>query len=504
MMEVQEKFQAIIIGSGAGGGVVADVLSQKGIKTLIIESGPYRKKEHFVHSERQMSSIYYNRGGVFSKNMSIGLAAANNVGGSTSVYTGVSFRTPKTVLEKWRKSFGLDFLSKDYVDNYFDYLDKDLNIHELDDSEINENNSLFKNAAESLGFHVKKLKINTQNCKGTSFCNLGCTEGAKQGTLEVQIPRALKNGAKLVHSAFVHKVSEHKVYFTVSKAKYGTADNYLQAGAYTASADVIVIAAGVLNSPAILLRSQKELSLKNDNIGRYISLHPVFNLHAINTDPISNNSGFPKAYYIDEFSESEGYYLETSFYFHGVTAKNIPGWGAENLEIMKNYHKMMSILILSHDKSEKGNRISINKKGQPVLNYSVSKKTKESLTKAIRKAVHIFIAAGCVQIKVPGANKIITPDDKENLGNLIRSENINFSLTPLSTAHPQGGCRMGADRKNSVCDTNGKVWGTKNIYVADASLFPTSVQVNPYETVMLMANHVAGQISARTITTNRQ
>ena len=223
-------------------------------------------------------------------------------------------------------------------------------------------------------------------------------------------------------------------------------------------------------------------------------MHPAFNLHAVNQNTISNYTGFPKAYYVDQFSESKGYYLETSFYYPGITAKNIPDWGKQHAALMSNYHKMMSILILSHDNPSYNNKIAINKKGQPLLHYTVALETKKSLVDAIQKAADIFIAADCVSFRLPATKQLITANDKNNLHELINEKYLDFATTPLSTAHPQGGCRMGVSEKNSVVNSNGKLWGSKSIYVADASLFPTSVKVNPYETIMLLATHVANEI----------
>jgi len=494
MQRLEKIYDAIIVGSGAGGGVVADILSQRGLKCLIIESGAYRKAAHFNQKERDMSAIYYNRGAVFSKNMHVALAAANAVGGSTSVYTGVSFRPPQDVIENWKSDYGLSFLTNDFVNSTLDFFDKDLSIHELPDDQINQNNTLFKTSCESLGIEVKKLKLNIANCKGQSYCNLGCTVNAKQGTLVVQLPRAMENGAELVHHATVDKVSENMVYFSVRETVAGIKENLLPAGNYAASAQSIVLAAGVLNTPAILLRSSKFLNLRNRNVGRYLTIHPVFNLHAVHQNIISNHKGFPKAYYVDQFSESEGYFLETSFYYPGITAKNIPGWGEEHANLMEGYKKMMSILVLSHDKASYHNRISINRKGQYVINYSVSKETRASLVKAIQKAAEIFLEAGCTSLRLPATKRVIGSGGKGELSSLIQEKHLDFAQTPLSTAHPQGGCRMGVSPKNAVVDTNGKLFGSKSIYIADASLFPTSVKVNPYETIMLLATHVANQI----------
>jgi choline dehydrogenase-like flavoprotein len=492
-----KEYDIIIVGSGVGGGTAADYLTRNntGLKIAIIESGPFITKEYFNQKEIDMTALYFNRGAVLSKNLEIGVAAGKTLGGSSAVYTGVSFRPPEDVLGNWRRKYGLEFLTDDYVNDSLDEIEKEISVHELPESWDNDNNKLFKKGAEALGIPVKRLKINTKNCQQQGFCNLGCTSGAKQGTLEVQIPNVIKRGVEIICNATVNTVEEHHVNITVKDAPEDTKQNQVSEGNYRLKSKVIILAAGVLNTPAILLRSAKKLKLKNKNIGRYLTLHPVFNVNGVYKDPIKNYRGFPKTCYTDYFSDTERFYLETSFYFPGVTAKNNPGYGKIHSDLMRDYHKMMSILILVHDQAEHHNCIAIDKKGNTVIDYTVSPETRVALLKALREATRIFFAAGCKKALIPGSDKMpLTPSDISQLETLISEKALNFSKTPLSSAHPQGGARMGNDPKISVCDLKGKVFGTNSIYVADASLFPTSVKVNPYETVMLLSKWVAENI----------
>ena len=495
---MEKQYDIIIIGSGVGGGTVADIFrkyTKKGLKVLIIEGGAYRKKEFFNQKEADMSSIYFNKGAFLSDNLHISLAAGKTVGGSSAVYTGVSFRPPKSVIENWKSSFGLSFLTDDYVEQTLLEHENKLNIKELPESYDNDNNRLFKEGANNLNIELKRLRINVRGCEQQGFCNLGCTVGAKQGTLELQIPDSVADGIELIYNAWVYEITNNSVKFSISKAVAGTEPNIWKEGAYELKAKVIVLAGGVLQTPALVLRSLKKLKIKNKLIGRYLSLHPVFNLNAVYKEKIKNYNGFPKTFYIDQFSDSEGYYLETSFYYPGITAKNIPGYGKTHQDFMHKYEQMMSILILSHDPSEYHNRISIDKNGKPILNYRVNKDVKESLIKAIRKAAAIFFAAGCTEMIIPGTSKyLLNTQDIESLTSLIQSKNLKFERTPLSSAHPQGGMRMSNDKTTGVVNTDGLLNGTNCIYVADASLFPTSVKVNPYQTIMLLTNHVANRI----------
>lgn len=493
-------YDVIIVGSGVGGGTFADYLTRNNsnLRVAILESGPYRDRTFFNQNERDMTAMYFNRGATYSSNLNIGVAAANTVGGSSAVYTGVSFRPPESVLKKWRSDYGMGFLTKEYVDSSLDEMEDDMNVHELPRSWDTQNNQLFEKGAKALGIEVKRLKINVKGCKQQGYCNLGCTTGAKQGTLELQIPRVMERGVELIANADVRTIAENEVNCIISDAPKGTRPNNLKEGEYSFSAKYIVLAAGVLNTPCILLRSLNNLTIPKRNVGRYITLHPALNVNAVYKEEISNYKGFPKTMYSDHFSESDDFYLETSFYYPGITAKNIPGFGLLHQEVMKDYAKMMSILILLHDKAEAHNRISIDNKGRTKIIYTLQEDTKEKLIKALQVSSRIFFEAGCEKALIPGSSKMpLLNEDKDNLEALITSKALDFSRTPLVSAHPQGGARMGLSSKDAVCDSEGKVFGAESIYVSDASLFPTSVEVNPYETIMLLAKHVAESINRK-------
>lgn len=493
-------FDLVIIGSGVGGGTFADYFTRNNedLKLAIIESGPFRDKNFFNQREKDMPDLYFSNGSALSKNMQIGVSAANTVGGSSAVYTGVSFRTPENVIRKWRDQHGMSFLNNDFIESSFEEIERDLNIHELPSSWDNQNNLLFKKGAVANEIEVKRLKINIKGCQQQGFCNIGCTSGAKQGTLELQIPRVLKRGVKLFANTKVERLAENTVFCEVKDAPKGTPKNTFPSGKLTLTAKYIVVAAGVLNTPALLMRSADKLAISTKNLGRYITLHPAFNLNAVYPEQIKNYRGFPKTMYSDQFSKTDGFYLETSFYYPGITAKNIPGYGEEHQSIMKDYHKLMSILILLHDKAEKHNRISIDKSDKLIINYVLAPDAKEKLAKAIRVAAKIFFKAGCVRASLPGSSKaILVEDDLSKIDKIIDSKYLNFYKTPLSSAHPQGGARMGIDPSVSVCDTMGKVYGTESIYVSDASLFPGSSEVNPYLTIMLLAKHIAEGLKSK-------
>ncbi len=499
-MPHQAHYDVVIIGSGAGGGTVADVVSRESpdADVLVLEGGPLWRHDQFTETERDMGRLFFHRGAKPSKNLTVNLAAASAVGGSTVVYTGVSFRPPARVIEHWRTQFGLDFLTDEFVDGTLDAIEDDLNVHPLPRDWDNDNNRLFKEACDELGIPAKRLRLNLDGCEELGFCNLGCRTGAKQGTLEVQLPRAADRGVQVVHNAWADRITRDTVHFTVREPPPRTAPNVVPTGDHHISADAIVVAAGALNTPALLQRSQDGLGRQNDAVGRFLTLHPTYNVNAIYPEKIENYRGFPKTWYVDEFSESEGYYLETSFYYPGVTAKNLPGFGAEHERFMRRYDQMTSILLLADDPARADNRVTTDRAGDPVLDYTVPDPVRPALAKGLRRSARIFMAAGCTEMMFPGSRKdVLTPADADRLDALITPDTLNFHQSPLSSAHPQGGARMGTDPTESVVAPDGRLHGLDSVYVADASLFPTSVKVNPYETVMLLATHVAEQVAER-------
>ncbi|MCL2155136.1 MAG: GMC family oxidoreductase, partial [Leptospirales bacterium] len=158
------------------------------------------------------------------------------------------------------------------------------------------------------------------------------------------------------------------------------------------------------------------------------------------------------------------------------------------------YENFMCIIILNHDDAKAENMVVLDKQNNPHIKYELSPESIKSLCHAQAQAARIFFAAGCEKAMMPCADKPIfsqsdVPDDK--LEEFIKPSNYLSIKVPIASAHPQGGCRMGSTINDSVTDSYGQVHGHPWLYVADASLFPQSSHVNPFLTVMALADRVA-------------
>jgi choline dehydrogenase-like flavoprotein len=484
------EYDIVIIGSGAGGGVVAKELSTlcaDGKRIAVLEWGARLKDEEFTGREVDMASkLFFDSGGTFTEDRAMTLAYGRAYGGSTVIYTGTSLIMPEDVVEQWSVP-GIEFT--DLHRRSMKYFEEN-NVHLLAEDEINDNNRLFLQGCRELGYNVEQFPINTKGCRGSSLCNLGCPNQAKQGTDQVQLPKAESQGVEVITNCRVTKIGDRVCEAVVADPGYGEPSKW-EPGEYTVRAKVVVVCAGgVVNSPALLLRSG--LGDHLPMIGRSITLHPALILVGEHEDRITNFHGFPKSYYCDQFMKREKFLLETCMYFPFVTAKNLIGFGAEHSELMRAFPRLQMILVLALDPALPNNRVTLDKHGDPLVDYTLTDPVLDSLHASMLASARVFFAAGAKRVHAPaGTNFFIDAADADRVDELIPRANVKPGKISITSAHLMGGCAMGRDASDSVTDGWGRVHGAPWLYVADSSLFPQCSEVNPYVTVMALADRVA-------------
>ncbi len=484
-----------IIGSGAGGGTVAATLAklaEQGKRVVVFEKGPRFDHKHFSGKEIEMSGALYNSGGGFMvANKTVSLAFAEGYGGSSRVYTGTSLMPPKRVIDKWNIA-GLTH--EDLVPRAERFL-RDNNAHQTPEEDINENNWLFKKGCDALGLHAERFPVSTKGCQGSSLCNLGCPNNAKQGAAVVQLPQAEAKGVEVVTHAEVTAIREKELSLRIDGTPHpwGYKSEW-QPGEYTVKADVVVLCAGAIYSPTLLLRSGFGNGLPA--LGRYFTCQPAHILVGEHEKPITNAVGHPKTFIWEERVEQDKVFLETCMYFPFVTAKNLTGFGPDHESLMRSFDRLQMILVLACDEALPEHRVAIDKQGNPVVHYTLTEKTIESMVKGTRAAARIFFAAGAKSVHAPSARPTrLYPNEVENLDTRIDAKHFLPGSVSVSAAHLMGGCRMGEQVETSVTNAHGQVHGAPWLYVADASLFPTALEINPYITIMTLAERVAEAVT---------
>lgn len=480
-----------IIGSGAGGGTAALALAPlvaEGKRVLVLERGPRFRDGDFTGRELEMAgALYADEGGFLTRDGTMTLAFARGYGGSTLVYTGTSLIAPERVIRTWDVAgIGYDDLARRSAK----YMEQN-NVHLLEPALQNDNNRLFAEGAARAGFHPEQFPLNLRGCRGSSLCNLGCPNDAKQGTNRVQLPAAERQGVEVVTRAEVTRIEPRRLHVLVSARPAGGKGEEPEwgPGEYVVEASHVVLAGGVMGTVPLLLGSG--LDGLSPRTGEGFTCHPAHILVGEHPAPISNDVGHPKSWFVDRAAE-EGFVLETCMYFPFITAKNLTGFGAPHSALMRAFPRLQMILVLACDHAVPGNRITVDRHGAPVVHYTFTRPVIESMVRATRASARIFFAAGAIRVHAPSADPpLVEAAEAGRLEDRIHARHFLSGRISISAAHLMGGCGMGTDPAHSVTDDRGRVHGHPWLRVADASLFPDSLEINPYLTIMALADRVA-------------
>ncbi len=288
------SYDIVIVGSGAGGGTVAQQLSpmaREGVRILVIEQGARYREDEFNGWELDMVPLLYQDAGAFiTREGTVTLAFGRCYGGSTVVMTGTSMIPPARVIEHW----DVPGLTPAEIETRCRKFMAQNNVHLLEDERINENNRLFVEGCRRLGYPVEQFPVNVKGCRGTGLCNLGCPSGAKMGTHRVQLPEAERNGVEVVTRAEALRIEERAVVVRVSEklpTKPGAPSEWAS-GEYRIRAGVVVVAGGSIGSTALLLRSKLAADLPR--LGRGFTCHPAQIIVGQHARAITNMAGFPE------------------------------------------------------------------------------------------------------------------------------------------------------------------------------------------------------------------
>jgi len=493
---IEKRYDVVVIGSGAGGGTVAEGLAplcRDGRSVLVLEKGPKLEEHEYTGREVEMAgALYEDSGGFLTADGTMTLAFGRAYGGSTVVYTGTSLVAPERVIRGW----DVPELTHADVAARSEHYKAANGVHLLGDAELNDNNRLFVEGCRAAGYHAEQFPLNLRGCRGSSLCNLGCPNAAKQGTHRVQLPAAERAGVEVVTRADVRRVEERAVIVRVAAKQAGEKGlpSSWAPGEYRIRAGAVVVCGSAVGSPALLLRSG--FGARLPRLGHGFTCHPAHILVGEHARPITNDVGHPKSFFLDRAVE-EGYVLETCMYFPFTTAKNLTGFGPAHSALMNAFPRLQMILVLACDKAVPGNRVTADRDGNPVVHYTFTPATIAAMVRATRASARIFFGAGALRVHAPSADPpLIERADADRLDELIQERHFLTGRVSVSAAHLMGGCGMGRSAADSVTDGWGRVHGAPWLRVADASLFPDSLEINPYLTVMALADRVAERLRA--------
>ena len=473
---VDEATDVLVVGTGAGGASTASVLSEAGLLVTMVEEGPYVTGARMTGKPLDMFKLLYRNGGLTGTMglPPISVPLGRCVGGTTTVNSGTCYRAPASVLQRWETEFGVEEATQ--LAPHYDEVQADIGIKPVPDEWFGPHARRFQAATEAMGYKGSRIPRNEKGCVATGVCALGCPQDGKQAMSVSYVPRAIAAGARLFTNARVDQILFDGDTAIGVRGRFLTEDGAETGRTFRVLARHVVVAAGALHTPALLLRSRLPVTLPR--LGRNLHLHPATRVLARFADDVNGWGEVPQSYNVDQFVE-DGIFIQGQFVPPAVQSPNVPGVGLAHQARMEAFQKIGSFGALISDVSS--GRVFAN----GLAWYRLNRVDTEKLRRAIALTAEIFLRADAREVYTGIRGQAIV----RNQADLNRLQTMTVKATDIEMMafHPMGTCAIGKTGAQGVTDAYGRVFGVRNLSVADTSLFPTSNKVNPQFTLMALA-----------------
>jgi choline dehydrogenase-like flavoprotein len=490
---------ACVVGSGAGGGVIAAQLARAGRSVVVLEMGGYRNEADFKQLELPgYLELYLGGGMAGSEDGSIGLLAGSTLGGGTIVNYMNCIRTPADIRAEW-EAMGVDGISEPGYEDHIDSVWRRLGVNDTATSQNRTHKKLIE-ACEALGYPHRPLTRNADSAcedpRTCGYCYAGCQTGAKQSTMKTFLQDAADAGARFVVGARAERIVTEGgraagVQATVTHADGSTTT-------LTVHAPTVVVACGAIESPALLLRS----GIGGPAAGRHLRLHPATVVVGAYEQPIEGWIGQIQSALSDEFKSCEGehgFLIEAAGVAPALQAGALP-WvdGRQHKQMFARVFKHAAPFIsVARDHGE--GEVAIDAHGRAVTRWSLGDDVDARLFRRAQvELAKLHRAAGAKEIltTLSPATTWREGEDFDAFLAAIEACSLEPNDFALFSAHQMGSCRMGADPADSVADGRGQLHDTPGVWIGDGSAFPTAPGVNPMISIMSLAHRTAANIVA--------
>ena len=490
-LQQEEHADVCVIGSGAGGAVAAKELAEAGLSVILLEAGENHDPTTFGNYEPEMlRRLFWESGLRRTRDNAILISQGKGVGGSTVHNLCYAVRPAQALLYKWRVP---------EIWHHFNQVEQILGVTQIQETDVNRLNAVIRQGCEAMQWRGGLQRHNRGECATCGAqCLFGCpvSKSAQEGSARVgkqsmavtYIPLALTAGAKLYSDCTAEKIH-------IEKGRVVGVSARMPSGKLHVQSDRVVLAAGAINSPQLWLKSR--LPNTNRQVGKNLHLHPAVFVGGVFNEPIDGHIGIPQSYYIDHFLDMKrlsdsGYLLMPAFGSQMIVAASLPGFGEDHRKLMERYRHIAALLVLLHDRTT--GRVSIDYKGTPNIAYRLQRSDRQVFVEGIINAARLLFAAGATEILMPYTQHF--PIKTEADLDIIRQRGIVPNDIILASSHPQGTLQMDENPNTSVVNLSGEAHAINGLFVADASLFPTSVGAPPTLTIAALATHIAHQIAA--------
>lgn len=494
--DLEIAVEAVVIGTGAGGAATASVLAERGMNVLVLEEGGYHDRKDFSAAPLEMTRKLYRDSGMTTAvgvpgSPSFPIPMGRCVGGTTTINSGTCFRTPRRVVEGWRREHGLNLL--DGIEEFYARVERDIHVEAPPLDKIGKNGLLLHKGASELGLSSGVIKRNAKGCRGSGVCAFGCPTDAKQSTLVSYVPRAIAAGALLFANVRAERILYEHERARGVEAFVIDPESGQPLRRVHVRAPIVVIACGTCLTPVLLQRSK--IGNSSGQLGRNMRVHPASKVMALFEEEVRSWEGVPQSYFVDEWHD-EGILLEGIAVPPALGAIALPFTGHEHGALMERFDHFASWGVMVSDTSHGRVRQGLSGGNSPFMTYSLNQHDVRKVLVGLAHCAEIAFAAGAetVYSSIFGVPPLRSREDAQKL---LRNSNVKGEDLELMAFHPLGTARMGPDSKTSVVDPYLEVHDVDGLFVTDGSIFPTSLEVNPQLTIMAFALRTAEFIAAR-------
>ena len=493
-----------IVGSGASGGVCALKLAEAGFDVLVLEEGPNiphgpghggpsHVRPSFTEREIDMyKTLYQEGGGRTTSDGGIKVMQGRCLGGGTTVNWSACLPPPVFTLDHWRTQFGLPF-TRQNLQPYLIEVVNYLHIHQND--RYNTSAQALIAGCTELGYRWSNLPNNTHRCRECGSCGVGCPYDRKQSGIVTWLPAAVERGATIYTDTKVNHLKRDSERVSEVQASFLDAKTQPTKRTLTVRPKLgVLLAAGAIGTPSILLRSQIN---PNELVGKYTHLHPVTICIGRYGQPTFPAYGVPDNMMSDQFAAGPtGYLIETGSFFPVLSAAASLDYGERMHRLMRDYYPFGAIMYAHHCSGfapdQPYGTLKLDRYGDPDLEYQLAPDNMQAMKHSLIEMTKIHLAAGASSVY-----HITNPSlEISSTNELHQLNDISFEpqRTTIFTVHVMGGCRMGADGARSVVKPDFRLRGAANVWVVDASIFPTGLGANPQVTIYALALWAAREI----------
>ena len=507
----------LVVGSGAGGSfVAAELAARTHQRVLILEKGDFIEPSEFLQRERVMMPRIIDTEfsvtqvfGVQIPTASTAVAVGKLVGGSATINHALAFEPPRPVIRDWHDQLGVEFSYDDLVP-HLEYIRKLLRIAPVPESQISGSNLALRRGAQKLGMpHHGVAQRNAHQCIGCGFCDLGCRYNRKLTPLNMVLPLAARHGAQVVANCRVEEIlleqlpydgrdgRSHRVtgVFATLTDSRGNDQDLLEVRARR-----VVLAAGPFRSSRILLRSAvPSLRASKDAdvaVGKRFSTHATIVFFGDFDEALYPSAATPpmgyfvKKYDVDDQVTADPAIHHVRYALEGLLnhplayAQLFPYDSAENHQaFMKRLHQTMTLAVMFRDRP-------VGRIVEGGFEYQLAEEDRAGWLDALHTGARIMFAAGARRVFFNSRRTLIlnSPDQIESV---LTRELVAQERLQITSGHPMGGCALGGNPRRDVVDSWGRSYDIDGLYIADSSILPTSLGVNPCYTVYALARYIA-------------